>query len=540
MKKSNSTLGVMIDMSRNAVMSLDGIKRFLKIIKKMGYNCAMLYTEDTYEVEGEPYFGYMRGRYSRNELKEIDAFAESLGIEIIPCIQTLAHLNATIRWGQFPVDCDDILLVDDDRTYELIDHMFASLSECFKSRKIHVGMDEAMMLGRGKHLDKFGYEPSYSIIKRHIKKVKEIADKYGYEIMIWSDMYFRSWNNHEYYITEKVTIPKEVIDSYDPDIIPVYWDYYHTDEKIYDAMIYNHKQLSKDVWFAGGAWTWSGTIPQNRHSLNTMIPAINSCKRNGIKNIVFTMWGDFGGEGSVFSVLPALHYLAEITRGNSDESNIKAKFKKLTGIEYDEYIYLDAPNEIHGVLYDVHGNLANPSKYMLYSDYLNDFLDYTVTLGDGKKYEEISKNLYQTAKKSRNYGYIFKTAAKLCEILAIKYELGLRTRKAYESGDKPTLISLAKNEYTILTKKLKEYGDIYEKQWFLDNKPCGFDVIDLRLGGIIRRTETCKRRLLDYACGKIDSIPELEEKLLPYPNAKEGEPTYITNPKKFITSNVLV
>jgi hypothetical protein len=252
------------------------------------------------------------------------------------------------------------------------------------------------------------------------------------------------------------------------------------------------------------------------------------------------MWGDFGGEGSVFSVLPALHYLAEITRGNSDESNIKAKFKKLTGIEYDEYIYLDAPNEIHGVLDDVHGNQTNPSKYMLYSDYLNDFLDYTVTLGDGKKYEEISKNLYQTAKKSRNYGYIFKTAAKLCEILAIKYELGLRTRKAYESGDKPTLISLAKNEYTILTKKLKEYGDIYEKQWFLDNKPCGFDVIDLRLGGIIRRTETCKRRLLDYACGKIDSIPELEEKLLPYPNAKEGEPTYITNPKKFITSNVLV
>ena len=49
------------------------------------------------------------------------------------------------------------------------------------------------------------------------------------------------------------------------------------------------------------------------------------------------------------------------------------------------------------------GRPRNPSKYMLYSDYLNDFLDYTVTLGDGKKYEEISKNLYQTAKKSRNY-----------------------------------------------------------------------------------------------------------------------------------------
>ena len=48
------TLGVMIDMSRNAVMSVAGLKRFLPLLKKMGYNCVMLYTEDTYEVDGEP------------------------------------------------------------------------------------------------------------------------------------------------------------------------------------------------------------------------------------------------------------------------------------------------------------------------------------------------------------------------------------------------------------------------------------------------------------------------------------------------------
>ena len=57
---------------------------------------------------------------------------------------------------------------------------------------------------------------------------------------------------------------------------------------------------------------------------------------------------------------------------------------------------------------------------------------------------EISKKLAETAKKSRKYGYIFKTAAKLCEVLSIKYELGLKTRKAYERGDKTTLLSLAK------------------------------------------------------------------------------------------------
>ena len=61
------TLGVMIDMSRNAVMSMDGLKRFLPLLAKMGYNTVFLYTEDTYEVDGEPYFGYMRGRYTKED-----------------------------------------------------------------------------------------------------------------------------------------------------------------------------------------------------------------------------------------------------------------------------------------------------------------------------------------------------------------------------------------------------------------------------------------------------------------------------------------
>ena len=62
MAKNYKSLGVMLDFSRNGVMTLESLKRFLTIIKKMGYNTLFLYMEDTYEVEGEPHFGYMRSR----------------------------------------------------------------------------------------------------------------------------------------------------------------------------------------------------------------------------------------------------------------------------------------------------------------------------------------------------------------------------------------------------------------------------------------------------------------------------------------------
>ena len=50
--KHYETLGVMLDMSRNAVMSVEALKKYFVYLHKMGYNCVMLYTEDTYEVEG--------------------------------------------------------------------------------------------------------------------------------------------------------------------------------------------------------------------------------------------------------------------------------------------------------------------------------------------------------------------------------------------------------------------------------------------------------------------------------------------------------
>ena len=98
-QEDNNMLGVMLDCSRNAVLKPESVKTFAKIIKAMGYDTLMLYTEDTYEIPEYPWFGYMRGRYTQAELREIDDYAYMLGIEVIPCIQTLGHLATTIRWN---------------------------------------------------------------------------------------------------------------------------------------------------------------------------------------------------------------------------------------------------------------------------------------------------------------------------------------------------------------------------------------------------------------------------------------------------------
>ena len=118
-----ASCGAMIDMSRNGVFTVDAVKRTLDRMACLGMNVLMLYTEDTYEVPEYPRLGYLRGRYSQSDLKAIDDYADALGIELVPCIQTLGHMQQFLQWPENGVlsDQPDVLLADDEAAYRLIE-----------------------------------------------------------------------------------------------------------------------------------------------------------------------------------------------------------------------------------------------------------------------------------------------------------------------------------------------------------------------------------------------------------------------------------
>ena len=62
----------MLDCSRNAIPNKEFLRKWIDILADCGYNELQLYTEDTFQVENEPYFGYLRGGFSVAEIQEID------------------------------------------------------------------------------------------------------------------------------------------------------------------------------------------------------------------------------------------------------------------------------------------------------------------------------------------------------------------------------------------------------------------------------------------------------------------------------------
>ena len=412
--KNFDTFGVMLDMSRNAVMNVEALKKYFAVLKKMGYNCVMLYTEDTYEVEGEPFFGYMRGRYSMDELRELDEYAANMGIELIPCIQSLAHYTAFVRWNRVPVDIDDTLMVGEERTYEFIENTIKTVRKCFRTSRIHIGMDEAWKLGRGKYHNKNGCEEATSIIKKHLARVNEIVKKYDFEPMIWSDMFFRSISDNQYYLP-KMEMPRETVEALPENVIPVYWDYYHLTREEYDAMLCNHEQLSDKTWFAGGIWTWRGFLPCNQYSLDTMRPALDECVAHGVRNVIFTMWGDDGGECSHYATLPTLHYAAALASGKSDPDEIRKDFYATFGEDVERLLALDLPDTVS----DAPLTYEQYAKAALYNDPFYGLFDPCMKEGMNAYSGELCERFAAYAADANGeFADLYDMAAKQCAVLA--------------------------------------------------------------------------------------------------------------------------
>lgn len=513
----------MADMSRNAVYNIKSCKRMIRYLALMGYDSMMLYTEDTYEIPEYPYFGRMRGRFSQAELRELDDYADMFGIELIPCIQGLAHLASIFRWKDLePMqDIDDILLVGDEKTYQLIDNALKSCAACFRSRRINLGMDEAHRLGCGRYLIRNGYEKKSDIMLKHLDRVMELCRKNGFSPMIWSDMFFRMQFNGAYYVSEGEISP-EVMEKVPEGLGLIYWDYYNKNKNIVSHMVHCHKQFNRPTFFAGGAWKWFGFAPHNSKSLLVSKSQIEACLEGGIRDMIVTGWGDNGAEASQFSILATMLYWAE--RGYENDGEMDARSKECFGVTFDDLMLFDLPNVLPGV--DPELRVVSPCKYLLYNDPIEGLMDCHVdaaTAADA--YRKHAETLLAKSE-DKSFGKIYESLGRLCHLLSYKCDFTIRLRDAYLAGDKAVMETMAKDEIPEIIVCLEQFVTAFRAQWYDENKTYGFSIQEIRLGGLRERMISTKERILAYLDGSIDKIEELHEPVLPIgalPN-QEGSP----------------
>lgn len=506
------------DCSRNAVPNPDAVKSLIRCLARMGYDSMMLYTEDTYTIPDYPHFGYRRGRYTDEELRELDDYADRYGIELIPCIQTLAHLATALRWEDFKGYCDteDILLVGDERTYRFVESALRQCAACFRSRRINIGMDEASLIGCGEYLHQHGYHAPSDVMLSHLGRVVELCRKIGFHPMMWSDMFFRMAFGDQYYVREG-TIPAEVIRQVPPEVELIYWDYYSLDRTLVDHMLDCHAQFTANrTLFAGGAWKWCGFGAHNRFSRAAAEVQLGACASHGIDSVILTAWGDDGAEASQFSMLATmLAYAEHCYAGRADDAWLDLRAKQCFGLPLEVLMAFDLPDSLPEILADSGRGPLNPSRYLFFNDPLERLADCHFVRETAPAAFAANAERLLALSDTAYIGYALRTLGLLCRALAKKCDLGWRMSEAYLSGDRDTLRRIAEQDIPEILNDVEAFLTAYRAQWYRENKVYGFSTQEIRIGGLEKRLESARIRLLSYLNGETACIPEFDEPVLP-------------------------
>ena len=508
-------MGTMQDCS-DGLMTVDGLKEMVRQSALIGYTYMGLYTEATFTIEGEPYFGYKSGRYSQAELSEIAEYGEKMQVEIVPFIQTLGHCAQVFRWSGYSdmYDINNTLLVQYDRTYEFIEKIIKTLKKSYRTQRIHLGMDESYFMGYGRYhwfINENNYD-TQSLFVEHLNKVVAIAQKYGFtKPEIWSDNLFEM--AFKGYIDPPDAIykpfPEKITEKF-PAVKLVYWNYSIRDEKAFAKNCRRIRQLSDNIGFASMAHGYASFAPENYKTAKLVKTALNGCLQNGISDLLITRWETVQ---SPFSMLPSYYdYIERCSKAEGYDFEKRSKF--LFGYTYTEFLTLDEPNKIDfGKSEDITDEV-NPPFYILADDPLLGIMEKHIPSTAKEYYTECAAKLGGLSKRKSRFAHIFKFEKVLCEAVAAKASLSKDVKTCYDNKDKSGMAKIAE-EIPRIIRKLELFHNAYRDYWTSYNKRFGFELFDARIGGAVARLKFVRALLSDYADGKTETIEELEEERLP-------------------------
>ena len=506
-------VSAMIDSSRCAVPTVSTVKDLLDYMAVMGYGMAMLYTEDTVELKGRPYFGYMRGRYTADELRTIDDYAYVYGIEVIPCLECYGHMHKYLIWREAaPIkDTDGVLLAREEETFRFLEELISTVSSCFRSRRIHIGMDEAWDMGRGVFLDKHGYVPPFEIFNEYMERLIGITDRYGLKPMMWSDMYFRVNSNSNKYYSKDTVVPQETVERIPEGVELVFWHYGEA-PNCDDYMLEKHEKLGRKIIYAGGLWGWIGHFPEHNYAMEACGISLEACRKHDVHEAMITIWSNDNAECDLFANLYGLSFFAEMCYDpNASAEKMQARFEACTGGNSEAFYTMS--------LYHNKFDLGET-----YPNFHNRFLgkplfwqDIMEGLYDSHLFERCMSDHYAACAammmdyRGGRWEYLYDFAYKVFDYLAVKTLIAENLVPSYQAGDRNRLLEISDELLPLLKLKTQAVHEAHKRMWFSSNKILGWSNLDIRYGGMASRCDTAIELINRYLSGELDVLEELEQ-----------------------------
>jgi hypothetical protein len=284
--------GLMLDISRDKVPTLETTKDLIDRLASWKINQFQLYTEHTFAYRRHPDVWAKASPFTGEEILELDAYCRERFIELVPNQNSFGHMH---RWFEHPqylelAEAPDgfdfpwghssepfSLNPTDPRSLELIKDLFDELLPHFTSRAVNVGCDETFDVGQGRsraECDRLGVGRVYLDF---VQKIYHEVKRRGHIMQFWGDIIV----HYPELITE---LPK--------DAIALEWGY--EADHPFDEHGARFAQAGLPFYLCPGTATWNSLGGRTTNALGNLQSAAANGLKHGATGILNTEWGDNG------------------------------------------------------------------------------------------------------------------------------------------------------------------------------------------------------------------------------------------------------
>jgi len=323
--------GFHLDVARGGVPTVDYLKKLLRWLYILKYNYLAIYFEDLFPWEKYRDIGSTRGRYTREELKEVIEYGKKLEIEVIPSLELLGHMENMLilppyrKYSEWHHPSEGVLNVLDEDAKKFASELLKEVVDFFPSEYIHVGGDETWALGRGRSLDKTLRFEGPRLYEEHMKMLIDIVKESNKKPMLWGDMITASYLRE----TER-DLWRKILDS--PiwrDAVIVNWDYTPRSIDHFKNIIKIVSSRGLRQIIAPGLWNWNRFYPDFVTALENLKNFFAAAKEDpSVEGFLVTAWGDDGSECLFEYLYPLILAAMEIAEGRGEWEE---KWLTLTG-----------------------------------------------------------------------------------------------------------------------------------------------------------------------------------------------------------------
>lgn len=269
--------GVMDDISRGPVPTLEYMKYQIRRFAELKINTLTYYTEHVVRTEKHPEFAPPGGALSIAEWKELSEYAKEYYIELIPNFQSLGHAEKVLLCPKFQniAESNTMYALTKPETLEFMRDIYTEMSPAFESKFFHVNCDETFDIGRGPSSEKVKELGVGRVYTDYMNQLSSILKDNGKRMMMWGDIVLQH---------------PEILDILPKETVMMTWEY--SDYDSYSKWIDPFVEKGFDFIICPGVLNSSRISPNYKMAIPNIQKFIKQGIEKGAIGVLNTVWDE--------------------------------------------------------------------------------------------------------------------------------------------------------------------------------------------------------------------------------------------------------